>query len=51
MFSNNIEYIQQQKGNRKDPVIPFRRCEEELKWKTKHNLEDYINNIKRRSNV
>ena len=41
MFSNNIEYIQQQKGNRKDPVIPFRRCEEELKWKTKHNLEDY----------
>ena len=47
MFSNDIEYIQEQKGNRKDPVVPFRRCEEELGWKTQHNLKDYIDNIKK----
>ena len=47
MFSDNIEYVQEQKGNRKDPIVPFRRCEEELGWSTEYNLKDYIDNIKK----
>jgi UDP-glucose 4-epimerase len=47
MFSNNIEYLPEQKGNREDPAIPFRRCEEELGWNTKFSLQDYIEQIKK----
>ena len=47
MFSNDLVYLEEQKGNRKDPVIISDRCKTELGWRTKNKLTDYINKVKR----
>jgi len=47
MFSNNIDYLPEQKGNRTDPVVPFKKCHMELGWSTKIKLKDYINKLKK----
>ncbi len=47
LFSNKINYLPEQKGNREDPVVPSRRCEEELGWKTNTNLKQYIEQLKK----
>ena len=46
MFSNDLVYLEEQKGNRKDPVIISDRCKTELGWRTKNKLTDYINKVK-----
>jgi UDP-glucose 4-epimerase len=46
MFSDNITYIDEQQGNRMNPVLPSRRCQQELGWQTFEILEEYINKIK-----
>lgn len=47
MFSNDVLYLEEQKGNRKDPVVVSERCKTELGWHAKNKLVDYINKIKR----
>ena len=47
MFTDDIRYIEKQKGNREDPVVPFRRCEKELGWNTKKSLKQHIEDIKK----
>ena len=46
-FSNNIVYLPEQKGNRVDPTVPFKKCQTELGWTTKIKLKDYINKLKK----
>ena len=47
MFSDDIVYLPEQKGNRKDPIVISNRCSLELNWKAKNKLADYIQHLKR----
>ena len=47
MFSKNINYLPEQKGNRAEPVIPYKKCQTELGWSTKIKLSDYIIDLKK----
>ena len=47
MFSSNIIYLPEQKGNRIDPILPYKKCQTELGWTTKIKLKDYINKLKK----
>jgi UDP-glucose 4-epimerase len=47
MFSNDIVYLPEQRGNRKVPAITDNRCSLELSWNAKNKLIDYITYLKR----
>tara|TARA_R110000824_G_scaffold104492_3_gene248050 strand:- start:3312 stop:4184 length:873 start_codon:yes stop_codon:yes gene_type:complete len=46
MFSDNITYITEQKGNRNMSVLDTKKSENELGWHPKNDLKGYINNFK-----
>lgn len=46
MFSENIETIPSQNGNRVDLQAPSDKCSAELGWSTSKNISDYITKIK-----
>ena len=46
MFSETVVYLEEQKGNRKEPVVQNNRCKTELNWKAENKLADYIKYIK-----
>jgi len=46
MFSDDIEFIEQQKGNRVDPVVSSRKCNDELGWSTTKSLVKYVKGLK-----
>ena len=46
MFSDNIEFIPERKGERYKAISIENNTKETLNWKTKHNLKDYINGQK-----
>ena len=46
MFSDNITYIPERKGERYKAISIENDTKEVLNWKIKHNLKDYINGTK-----
>jgi UDP-glucose 4-epimerase len=46
MFSENIEMIPSQNGDRVDLQVPSGKCSDEFGWSTSKNISDYIEKIK-----